>query len=372
MKSLENLKLFSGIYSGKKVFITGHTGFKGSWLAYWVKMLGAEVYGYALEPHTTPNHFALNENVFTRSYIGDVRDQQKLQNAISESKPDIIFHLGAQALVRTSYLEPVNNFETNIMGTLKLFEAVKQCPSVRAMIIVTTDKVYENQEWSWGYRENDRLGGLDPYSASKAMVELLTTSYRHSYFNHSEFGKTHKVLIATARAGNVMGGGDWAEDRLIPDLMKNASKNQETIIRNKYSTRPWQHVLEALSGYLLLGEKLLAGETDFAKAYNFAQSRELELTVEEVSYKVIPLWNNVKIKFGSLPHQPHEAGLLKLDCSLARKELDWVSILSIDEALDLTVSWYKNYYDKNLVKTEEDIIKYVALAHEKKTIWAKH
>jgi CDP-glucose 4,6-dehydratase len=370
MESLVNQKLFSGIYQGKKVFVTGHTGFKGTWLCYWLKMLGAEVYGYSLAPNTEPHHYGYIENIFNQSTIGDIRNEKSINDVLDKIKPDIVFHLAAQPLVRLSYADPVTTFDTNIIGSLKVYEAIRKCPSIKAVVCITTDKVYENNEWNWGYRENDRLGGLDPYSASKAMMELLTTSYRHSFLNTKDFGNKHNTLMATARAGNVIGGGDWAQDRLIPDLMKNVAKNIETSIRNKFSTRPWQHVLEPLSAYLLLGEKLLNKNTSFAKAYNFGPSTEEDFTVEEVVTKVIHYWSDVKVKFGTDVNAPHEAGLLKLDCALAKKDLSWLPSLTLDQALELTVNWYKNYYEKNQINTESDILMYVSIASSKKAIWA--
>jgi CDP-glucose 4,6-dehydratase len=371
MESLVNKKLFSGAYQGKKVLVTGHTGFKGTWLCYWLKMLGAEVYGYSLNPNTTPHHFGYIEDIFNQSFIGDIRNEETLKSALNKIKPEIVFHLAAQPLVRASYTDPLTTFDTNILGSLKVYEAAKNCDSIKAIVCITTDKVYENKEWNWGYRENDRLGGLDPYSASKAMMELLTTSYRHSFLNPKDYGLKHNILMATARAGNVIGGGDWAQDRLIPDLMKNAAKNIGTQIRNKFSTRPWQHVLEPLSAYLLLGEKLLSKKVDFAKSYNFGPSTEEDYSVEEVTEKVMKLWSAVKIQFGSDPKDPHEAGLLKLDCALAKKDLQWTPSLNINEALDLTVNWYKKYYETTLISTEKDILSYVSIAASKKAIWTK-
>lgn len=248
--------LFDQIYKGKTCFITGHTGFKGSWLAYWLTKMGAKVIGYSLNPPTNPNHFELLKNKYI-SIIGDIRDRKFLHDTILKHKPDIVFHLAAQTIVRHSYKDPVETFETNVLGTLSVFEACRKTSSVRAIINVTSDKCYENKEWSWGYRENDQMGGWDPYSASKGCSEILTSSYRNSFLNLEDYGEKHNIILASVRAGNVIGGGDWGEDRLIPDIVLSTSKGEKVEIRNPKSTRPWQHVLEPLSGYLTLGWKLI-------------------------------------------------------------------------------------------------------------------
>ena len=268
--------LFSRIYKNKTVLVTGHTGFKGSWLVYWLSQMGAKVVGYSLEAPTTPNHFELlqNNSQFSilnsqlTSIIGDIRDLDKLNQVFSEYKPDIVFHLAAQPLVRLSYENPIETYETNVIGTLKVFEACR-VNNVKAIVNITSDKAYENREWIWGYRENDPMGGYDPYSSSKGCADILATSYRNSYFNIKDYKKTHNTLLATCRAGNVIGGGDWAKDRLITDIMLSVSQNKKVNIRNPYATRPWEHVLEPLSGYLHIGQKLLEEKLEFGDAWNF-------------------------------------------------------------------------------------------------------
>jgi CDP-glucose 4,6-dehydratase len=273
--------LFNGIYNNKTVLVTGHTGFKGSWLCFWLIQMGAKVIGYSLEPPTSPNHFELL-NLDMVSVIGDIRDSDKLNAVFAQYQPEIVFHLAAQPLVRLSYKEPVETFETNVIGTLKVFEACRNTKSVRAIVNITSDKCYENKEWVWGYRENDPMGGYDPYSASKGCAELVTSSYRNSFFNVNEYGKSHNVLLASCRAGNVIGGGDWAKDRLMTDIMVAVSEGKKVVIRNPRATMPWQHVLEPLSGYLMLGQKLFEGKKEFAQAWNFGPGEQGAITVKEV------------------------------------------------------------------------------------------
>ncbi len=264
---MENL--FSSIYKNKTVLVTGHTGFKGSWLCFWLSKMGANVIGYSLEAPTNPNHIELlNLNII--SVIGDIRDLEKLNNTFKMYKPDIVFHLAAQPLVRLSYENPIETYETNVIGTLKVFEACKNA-KIKAIVNITSDKAYENKEWIWGYRENDPMGGYDPYSSSKGCADLLTNSYRNSYFNIDDYKIKHNTLLASCRAGNVIGGGDWAEDRLITDIMISVSQNKKVSIRNPYATRPWQHVLEPLSGYLHIGQKLLEEKKSLLMAWNLVQ-----------------------------------------------------------------------------------------------------
>lgn len=326
-------------YKNKKVFITGHTGFKGSWLTLWLTMMGAKVLGYALEPNTDPSLFnVLNLHKDIDHIIGDIRDFEKLREIITEFKPEIVFHLAAQPLVRLSYREPRLTYETNVMGTVNLLEAIRQTKSIRAVVNVTSDKCYENKEWVWGYRENDPMGGYDPYSSSKGCSELITAAYRNSYFKNTE------TAIASARAGNVIGGGDWAEDRLIPDIVRSLSKGKQIIIRSPKATRPWQHVLEPLSGYLLLGRLLYEKGQEFAEAWNFGPNDSCMMTVEEIVKKSIEIWGSGSYVVDS-SEQPHEANLLKLDVSKSFMRIKWTSKLNCSETLLDTFGWYKEYYE---------------------------
>ena len=362
--------LFAGIYKNKTVLVTGHTGFKGSWLVYWLNQMGAKVIGYSLEAPTTPNHIALLDlNIV--SIVGDIRDLDKLNKTFDEYKPDIVFHLAAQALVRLSYENPIETYETNVMGTLKVFEACRKA-QVKAIINITSDKAYDNKEWIWGYRENDPMGGYDPYSSSKGCADLLAASYRNSYFNPKEYKKKHHTLLAACRAGNVIGGGDWAKDRLMTDIMLSVSQGKTVSIRNPKATRPWQHVLEPLSGYLHVGQKLLEEKVEFAEAWNFGPSDEGSITVEEVVLYVKQHWNKIEYEINSNPHQLHEANLLKLDCSKAHILLKWKDVWDSDTIFLKTVKWYKSYYEEDAnILTAEDLESYIFDAKAKNIEWAK-
>ena len=331
----------ANFWRGRKVFITGHTGFKGSWLCMWLKILGAEITGYSLDPYTKPNLFDLAEvEKGMTSVIGDIRDLNKLKLVLIESSPEIIIHMAAQPLVKLSYVDPVNTYSTNVMGTVNLFEAARFCHSVRAIVNVTTDKCYENKEWSWGYRENDLLGGFDPYSNSKACSEFVTNAYRNSFFNPIKYSE-HGVAIATARAGNVIGGGDWSDDRLIPDLFKAFEANQQPIIRAPNSIRPWQYVLEPLSGYLELAEKLYNQGENFSGSWNFGPAADNAKSVGWLVEKIVEIWNgnvNVKIENSSTFH---ETNFLKLDISKSLSNLDWKPKLNLIETLQIIVEWEK-------------------------------
>jgi CDP-glucose 4,6-dehydratase len=361
--------LFGGIYPQKKVLITGHTGFKGSWLAFWLNQMGARVVGYSLNPPTHPNHFDLL-NLDIISIFGDTRDIKKLEDTFIQYHPDIVFHLAAQPLVRSSYQNPIETYETNVMGTLKVFEACRKC-KVKAIVNVTSDKCYENKEWIWGYRENDMMGGYDPYSSSKGCSELLTSSYRNSYFNCKDFNKSHNTLLASCRAGNVIGGGDWAKDRLMTDIILSISQGKTVRIRNPYSIRPWQHVLEPLSGYLMIGQQLLEGNIDCAGPWNFGPGDEETLTVQEVVETIRKDWNKINYEIELIPEQPHEANLLKLDCSKARMILRWHQVWDILTALKKTMQWYKNYYEHDRIETMDNLVSYVTDAKEKNIEWAR-
>jgi len=338
---VENLAVNEGFWKGKKVLITGHTGFKGSWLTLWLKLLGAEVCGYALLPESSPNLFEnLELEKQVTSIIGDVRRLDVFEKVLNDFKPEIIFHLAAQSLVRKSYREPVETYLTNVIGTVNVLDAVRRGDFVKSVVIITTDKVYENKEWHWAYRENERLGGFDPYSNSKACAELAVAAYRNSFFAESE------TLIATARAGNVIGGGDWSEDRLLPDVFRSLIFGEKLEIRNPYSVRPWQHALEPLSGYMKLAEKLYNGEKSFAESWNFGPAEEDSKPVGWILEEIKRIWNepvNWQIAEGI---QPHEARLLKLDSAKAKNQLKWSPKLSLDEAVEMTVQWYRGFKDK--------------------------
>jgi CDP-glucose 4,6-dehydratase len=368
MESMVMDDLFKGIYKDKTVLVTGHTGFKGSWLVYWLHQLGAKIIGYSLEAPTNPNHIELL-NLDIVSIIGDIKDQVNLNQTFEIYKPDIVFHLAAQPLVRLSYEDPINTYETNVIGTLKVFETCRK-NNVKAIVNITSDKAYENKEWVWGYRENDPMGGYDPYSSSKGCADILASSYRNSYFNLKEYKKTHNTLLATCRAGNVIGGGDWAKDRLITDIMVSVSKNKKVSIRNPYATRPWEHVLEPLSGYLHIGQKLLEENKEFAEAWNFGPSDEGSITVEEVVNNVKKHWDKIDYEINQDQNQPHEANLLKLDCSKAHIKLKWKDVWDSDTTFEKTVKWYQAFYEENKILTANDLQSYISDAKSQNIEWA--
>ena len=352
-------KLFKGIYKDKTALVTGHTGFKGSWLSLWLQELGANVVGYALDPPTQPNHFELL-NLDIVSIIADILDKAKIENVVRKYRPEIVFHLAAQPLVRDSYIIPHETYETNIMGTVNLFEAVRKSESVRAILNITSDKCYENREWVWGYRENDPMGGYDPYSSSKGCSELITSSYRSSFFNNDAYGKSHQVLVASCRAGNVIGGGDWAKDRLIPDVVKAAAKGNTVPVRNPHATRPWQHVLDPLYGYLLLGQKLLEGKAEFEEAWNFGPNDDNVLTVESLLMLCNQYWNDIKYRVENENNQLHEASLLKLDVSKAKSKLQLKSVWSSEKAIEKTIKWYKNFYKNKYILSYDNLLDFTS------------
>ncbi len=370
---MENLgieKLFGGIYKGKTVLVTGHTGFKGSWLSHWLAKMGAKVVGFALEPNTNPNHFRIL-NLKIKSEIYNINNIYSIKRIIKHYKPEIIFHLAAQPLVRESYDDPLFTFTTNIIGTANLLEACRNNYFVKAVVAVTSDKCYENNEWLWGYRESDAMGGFDPYSASKGCAELIVSSYRRSFFNLNDYNKTHNTLIATARAGNVIGGGDWSKDRLIPDIVRATEQSDKVMIRNPNSTRPWQHVLDPLSGYLLLGQGLLEGKTDLAEAFNFGPTDEGASTVADIVKLAKKAWDEIDIVVDKSTKHPHEANFLKLDCSKAHNKLNWKNTWELNDTINKTISWYKSYYMGNTIKTDDDITDFIKDAKTKKAIWTK-
>lgn len=344
---------FNNIYKGKSVLVIGHTGFKGSWLTLWLKELAANVSGYALTPPTDPNLFeTLKLEKKIDHTIGDIRDLEKLAGVFERVNPEIVFHLAAQPIVRLSYAEPKLTYETNVIGTVNVFECVRRTKSVRAVVNVTTDKCYENKECDYGYREEDPMGGYDPYSSSKACSEIVTAAYRSSYFNPKDHGRAHNVALATARAGNVIGGGDFALDRLVPDCARALGTSETIITRNPGATRPWQHVLEPISGYLLLAQRMLEEPTRFCQAWNFGPNDESIVTVEEIIKKSIGFWGKGSYKIVPDP-KLHEANLLKLDISKARRELSWQPRYTIDAALQKTIEWYREFYNGNLANVYE-------------------
>jgi len=326
-------------WNGKRVFMTGHTGFKGSWMSLWLQSLGAELTGYALKPPTNPSLFEEARMADgMHSIEGDIRDLSHLKQAMQDAKPEIVIHMAAQSLVRFSYQNPVETYATNVMGTVHMLEAVRATPSVRAVVNITTDKCYENHEWVWGYREIDPMGGYDPYSNSKGCAELVSAAYRSSFFNPSDYLK-HGVALATVRAGNVIGGGDWAQDRLIPDIVAAFEQGKPVHIRNPHSIRPWQHVLEPLRGYLMLAEKLVEDGPAYAEAWNFGPNDEDAKPVGWIVEQMAARWGNGAHWEVDAGEHPHEAGYLKLDISKARSRLHWSPILRLEEALSLIVDW---------------------------------
>ena len=326
-------------WSGKRVFLTGHTGFKGSWLSLWLQQLDAHVTGYALDAPSQPSLFDVARvGTCMQSVHGDVRDLPTLQRAMQAAKPEIVIHMAAQSLVRLSYDTPVETYATNVMGTVHLLEAVRQTPGVRAVVNVTTDKCYENKEWAWGYRENESMGGFDPYSNSKGCAELVSAAYRSSYFNPA-FHAQHGVALATARAGNVIGGGDWAKDRLIPDIMAAFESGKQVPIRKPHATRPWQHVLEPLRGYLTLAERLCTDGPAFAEGWNFGPHSDDAKPVEWIVRQLAKRWGQDASWQVDAGNHPHEANYLKLDISKAAQRLHWQPALRLDGALGLIVDW---------------------------------
>jgi CDP-glucose 4,6-dehydratase len=352
--------LFNCIYKNRKVLITGHTGFKGSWLSLLLSKLEADVYGYALPPPTLPSLFTeANIEELITSHIGDIRDYNNLLRVIQEVQPEIVIHMAAQPLVRESYITPIETYSINVMGTVNLLEACRHTKSVKAIVNVTTDKCYENHEWHWGYRENEPMGGYDPYSNSKGCSELVTSSYRNSYFNPSKY-TAHGIGLASARAGNVIGGGDWAEDRLIPDFIRAISRGEVVTIRSPYAIRPWQHVLEPLTGYLSLASKLFSEGVRYAEGWNFGPDDKDARNVKWITETVCELWGNGASFCIDINPQPHEANYLKLDCSKAKAELGWIPKWDIETTLKSIVEWNKSFLaGKNIRKvTENQIMDY--------------
>ena len=346
--AMENM-VDKSFWEGKVVLLTGHTGFKGSWLSLWLQSMGAKVVGYALAPPTSPSLFKIaNVDEGIASLTGDIRDLEHLRSVFAKYNPEIVFHMAAQPLVRYSYINPVETYSTNVMGTVNLLESVRGTDSVKAVVNVTSDKCYENREWMWAYRENEQMGGYDPYSSSKGCAELITSAYRNSYF-HPEKYKEHGVALASARAGNVIGGGDWADDRLIPDIMRSILESQPVAVRNPHAIRPWQHVLEPLSGYLLLAQKLYDEGSTYAEGWNFGPSDEDAKPVLWITERLIDMWGEGACWTLDKNIHPHEAHHLKLDCSKAKARLDWYPRWHLEDALSAIVDWHRAYqHGKNM------------------------
>ena len=342
------MKGFNKIYKGKTVLVTGHTGFKGSWLSIWLHELGANVIGYALDPYTERDNFVLSgigEKI--TDIRGDIRNREKLNKVFEEYKPEFVFHLAAQPLVRLSYEHPLETYETNVMGTINVLEAIRSCNATKVGIMITTDKCYENKEQLWGYKETDPMGGYDPYSSSKGAAEVAISSWRRSFFNPNDYNK-HGKAIASVRAGNVIGGGDWAKDRIIPDCIRALETNKPIEIRSPKSVRPWEHVLDPLSGYLMLGEKMYNDPIKYSEAWNFGPDLSSIVMVWEIAQKMISNYGSGELVDVSDPKSVHEAKLLALDITKARFKLGWIHTLDIDETIKYTVDWYKRYRDNSV------------------------
>jgi CDP-glucose 4,6-dehydratase len=354
------LNVFDNIYQGKRVLLTGHSGFKGSWFALWLHRLGAQVVGVSLAPENDICHWSILKIPIVEKTV-DIRDLPSLLQVFNDHQPELVFHLAAQPLVRRSYREPLISWSTNVMGTANVLEACRLTASTKAAVVITTDKCYENYDWPWGYRENDRLGGHDPYSASKAASELVVDSYRRSFFGDS-------LLVATARAGNVIGGGDWSEDRLIPDLVRAIESNQSLEIRYPNATRPWQHVLESLAGYLLLGQKLLEGNRAYGEAWNFGPVVQSNRSVSEVLNILSIYWN--RLRWHVTEHTLlHEANLLYLDSAKANSRLAWKSVWDLDSTIEKTADWYIAWLENRKVISHSQLDEYIAAAEKQQIGW---
>jgi CDP-glucose 4,6-dehydratase len=360
---MEGLVMSIEFWEQKKVLITGHTGFKGSWLSLWLQTKGARVIGYSLPPPTNPSLFEMAriaEGMI--SITGDIRDFDHIKDTMAEHKPEIIFHMAAQSLVHPSYKHPVDTYSTNVMGTVNVLESVRQTDGVRVVVNVTSDKCYENREWAWGYRENEPMGGHDPYSSSKGCAELVTSAYRNSYFPPEKYHQ-HQVAVASVRAGNVVGGGDWAEDRLIPDIMNAILENRPVIIRNPHAVRPWQYVLEPLFGYLLLAKQLWVSGPEFSEGWNFGPNYLDAKPVLWIVEQLIDRWGEGASWTLDLAENPHENQYLRLDSSKARTMLGWSPKLDLSSALEWIVEWYHGYQQKTDLHrlTAEQIARYERL-----------
>lgn len=362
--------MFGGVYRGRTVLVTGHTGFKGGWLSFWLTGLGARVVGYALDPPTSPSLFhAVGLRELVEHVHGDVRDADGLRATFADYAPEMVFHLAAQSLVRASYAQPVDTYDTNVMGTVNVLEAVRSCSAVKAVVNVTSDKCYENREWEYAYRENDPLGGRDPYSSSKGCAELVTSAYRASYF-----GDASPVAVASVRGGNVIGGGDWAPDRLIPDCVRSLSERRSLAVRNPKAVRPWQYVLEPLAGYLWLAARMWSGFPGYEGAWNFGPSAVSNVRVEDVVEAFVEEWGGGEWQAtDSGGVSPHEATFLKLDCTKASDLLGWRCVYSLRRALAATAEWYRSFYAGGtdiVARTEREIARYTEVARCAGLAWA--
>lgn len=345
-----NIDIFDGFYRGKKVLITGHTGFKGSWLSIWLHELGAEVVGIALDPYSEKDNYVLSGigKKIKADIRADIRNVKMMKEIFTEYQPEIVFHLAAQPLVRLSYEKPVETYETNVMGTINVMEAIRAINSVKVGVMITTDKCYENKEQLQGYKETDPFGGYDPYSSSKGACEIAIQSWRRSYFNPEDYGKRHTVSLASVRAGNVIGGGDWALDRIIPDCIRAIEAGKPIDIRNPKAVRPWEHVLEPLSGYLMLAQKMWEHPTDYCEGWNFGPEQEAVSTVWEVASELVECFGKGELKDSSNPNAVHEANLLMLDIAKAKTRLGWKPRLNSKQTIDLVADWYKRYKSENV------------------------
>lgn len=344
--------IFNGAFKGKRVLVTGHTGFKGSWLCIWLNELGAEVTGVSLEPYSDKDNYVLSGigNKIKADIRADIRDGRKMKEIFAEYRPEIVFHLAAQPLVRLSYEIPVETYQTNVMGTINIMEAVRATDSVKVAVMVTTDKCYDNKEQMRGYKEDDPMGGYDPYSSSKGACEIAIQSWRRSYFNPEDYGKKHHVSLASVRAGNVIGGGDWAKDRIIPDCIRALEAGKPIEIRNPKAVRPWEHVLEPLSGYLLLAQKMWNDPTGYCEGWNFGPETGSVSTVWDVATQLIHSLGRGELKDVSDPDALHEAGMLMLDISKAKARLGWKPRMDVIRTIDLVTDWYKRYQKEDIYK----------------------
>jgi len=355
--------MFNNIYKNKKILVTGHFGFKGSWLCLWLSKLGSDVCGISLKNDNKFNHFDLLNLNNVKSYLCDIRNFKEIDRIFQEFQPEVVFHLAAHALVIESYKNPVDTFTSNLNGTINVFEACRKCRSVKSIVAISSDKCYENIEQIYGYRETDPMGGYDPYSASKGCMELLINCYRNSFF------KDNDILIASGRAGNVIGGGDWSKYRIIPDLIKSVVNDENLEIRSPFAIRPWQHVLEPITGYLVLGQKLIERRKEFAEGWNFGPSDDNTLTVKEIIDLAIRHWPEIKdnLSFGNA--EWHEANLLRLDCTKSKMKLKFKNILSIDKTIEMTVNWYYNFYNKNVIDSFKNLSEYIEIAKTNNMEW---